>query len=54
MEELYNRFAKPVIDNLPVAELGNSHIIKILASVESDTSRSKLKSVLSIFLQWLV
>lgn len=54
MEELYNRFAKPVIDNIPVAELGNSHIIKILASVESDTSRSKLKSVLSIFIQWLV
>ena len=54
MEELYNRFAKPVIDNLPVAELGNSHIIKILASVESDTSRSKLKSVLAIFIQWLV
>ena len=54
MEELYNRFAKPIIDNLPVAELGNSHIIKILASVESDTSRSKLKSVLSIFIQWLV
>lgn len=54
MEELFDRFALPIIGELPVAELGNSHIIKILSSIESDASRVKLKAVLSILVQWLV
>ena len=54
MEYLFDKYAQPIIGNLPVAEIANSHIIQILSSVSSDTSRIKLKAVLSLLIKWLV
>lgn len=54
METLYHRFAAPVIDELPVTEISNSSLISILASISSETSRSKAKAMLSILIQWLI
>ena len=54
MEYLFDKYAQPIIGTLPVAEIANSHIIQILSRVSSDTSRTKLKAVLSLLIKWLV
>lgn len=54
MEYLFDKYAQPIIGNLPVAEIANSHIIQILSRVSSDTSRINLKAVLSLLIKWLV
>lgn len=53
MEVLFDQYAQPVIGSIPVSEISNSHLIKILSQVPGDTSRIKLKAVLSLFLKWL-
>lgn len=54
MEVLFEQYAQPVIGTLPVVEISNTHFIRILSDVRSDTSRVKLKAVLSTFIKWLV
>lgn len=54
MENLFERYAQPVLGDLPVSDISNTHLIQILSNIESDTSRIKLKSVLSIFIKWLI
>lgn len=54
MENLFSRFAVPIIGSVQVNQISNSHIIAILASIEGNASRTKAKAMLSILLQWLI
>lgn len=54
MENLFDQFAAHVLDDLPVTEIKNSHVIQILSGIQSDTSRIKLKAVISLFIKWLI
>lgn len=54
MENLFEQYAAAVIGTLPVNEIRNSHIIKILSGINTEASRTKTKAVVSLFLQWLI
>lgn len=54
MENLFSRFAVPVIGTMPVSQISNSHIIAILSSIKGDASRTKAKAMLSILIRWLI
>lgn len=55
LSNLYERFAQPVIGQLPPGDIRNSHIIRILTeTVYSATTRTRMKAMLSHLIMWCV
>jgi len=55
MQHQYDTYIRPVIGELEPKKIANRHVVRILSAItDSDTTRRKTKSVLSLLLQWFV